>query len=190
MTAPNPQPSLLTLLIGQHRAVDLTFVRLDRLARSGNETSDEVGQLVDQAIKDLVRHSVSEEVHLYPTVRQQLDGGHELADREVAEHKEAEQTMQRLEKLQPSDGDFWPALHQLMTEVRQHVHEEEMTLLPRLQVACTDDELLELGRKLAQMQRQAPTRPHPAAPSEGGLLAGLAPGAGLADRVRDALSGR
>lgn len=190
MTDSETQPSLITLLVDQHRQVDECFTRLEYLARTGAETSDEARLLTERVIKDLVRHAVSEEVHLYPTVLQQLDGGHELADREVAEHKRAEQTMQRLEGLSVSDGEFRPALHELISRIRQHVHEEEAILFPRLQATCTEPELRELGRKCAGLQRMAPTRPHPSAPSEGGLLAGLAPGVGLVDRVRDALGDR
>ena len=48
----------------------------------------------------------------------------------------------------------------------------------------------ELGHKVEQAERVAPTRPHPSSPSEGAPLAALAPGVGLVDRLRDALSGR
>lgn len=190
MATANPQPDLIRLLIDQHRAVEKTFARLDELADTGGSTSDEIGTLVTRAIKDLVAHSVAEEVHLYPTVREQLAGGHDLADQEVAEHQAAEQTMQQLEELAPTDDGFWATLARLMAEIRQHVHEEETVLLPRLGATCTDEELVALGNRLASTEKTAPTRPHPSVPPESGLLAGLAPGAGLVDRVRDALAGR
>jgi hypothetical protein len=63
-------------------------------------------------------------------------------------------------------------------------------LFPKLRQACSQQELMELGKKVQQTEKMAPTRPHPSSPSEGAALAALAPGVGLIDRVRDALSGR
>lgn len=98
--------------------------------------------------------------------------------------------MRSLESLTPSDAGFWSAVHELIREVRQHVREEEDDLFPRLRAACPHEDLRALGNKVEQAEKVAPTRPHPHAPSEGGSLAALAAGAGMVDRIRDALSGR
>jgi hypothetical protein len=70
------------------------------------------------------------------------------------------------------------------------MREEERDLLPRLQEACDHKELVELGEKFEQARRMAPTRPHPAVPDKPPANKLLAPGAGLIDRLRDALSDR
>lgn len=187
MSSPTTQRDLITVLTDEHREVEQVFGRLESLAGG---TSEQAEQLARQLVICLVQHSVAEEIYLYPTVRERLTGGDELADQEVSEHDEAERTMQRLESQSPSDPDFWPAVHELMREIRQHVHEEETELFPRLRNACAQHELGDLGSKAEQAEQVAPTRPHPDAPSEGSVLAALAPGAGLVDRARDALSGR
>jgi hemerythrin-like domain-containing protein len=187
MSTAATQTDLITALTDEHREVEQIFSRLESLAGG---TSEEAEQLARQLVISLVQHSVAEEIYLYPTVRERLPGGDELADQEVAEHDAAERTMQRLESASPSDEDFWPAVHELMREIRQHVHEEEGELFPRLRTVCSEEELRDLGSKAAQAEKIAPTRPHPDAPSEGNSLAALAPGAGLVDRARDTLSGR
>lgn len=193
METPTTQADMITLLIGQHSAVDQLFTRMENLvdgADGADGDSDELEKLARQAVISLIQHSVAEEMYLYPTVRKRLSGGGELADREVAEHDEAERTMKRLESLGPSDVEFWPTITTLIRDVRQHVREEEIDLFPRLQEALSADELRALGGKIEKAEKLAPTRPHPAAPSEGTALAALAPGAGMVDRIRDALSGR
>jgi hemerythrin superfamily protein len=187
MSTPTTQTDLITVLTDEHREVEQIFSRLESLAGG---TSEEAERLARRLVISLVQHSVAEEIYLYPTVRERLPGGETLADQEVAEHDEAERTMKRLESQSPSDSDFWPAVHELMREIRQHVHEEETELFPQLRNACREHELRDLGAKAEQVEQVAPTRPHPDSPSEGGLLAALAPGAGLVDRARDALSGR
>lgn len=187
MSTPTTQTDLITLLIGQHREVDQMFVQLEKVDGS---SSDEAQRLAEQVVRSLVQHSVAEEIHLYPATREHVPGGDEIADREVGEHDEAEQTMKRLESLTPSDSDFWPMLRELMQSVRHHVDEEENGLFPKLRAACSQEQLMDLGRKVEQAEKTAPTRPHPSSPSEGSSLAALAPGAGMVDRLRDALSGR
>lgn len=178
---------MITLLTGQHRDVEVMF---DELEDVSGEASEEALVLARRVVISLVLHSVAEEIHLYPTVRDRLEGGDALADKEIAEHDEAELTMKQLELLRPDDGKFWPVLARLRDEVRQHVDEEESELFPRLREACSPEQLQALGVRIERSERFAPTRPHPKSPSEGTPLALLAPGAGLVDRIRDAASGR
>ncbi|PZS36951.1 MAG: hemerythrin [Pseudonocardiales bacterium] len=187
MSTSTTPTDVIMLLTEQHTEVNDMFAQLEQM---DGATDDKVQRFAQQVVTSLVKHSVAEEVYLYPAVRKVLPGGDDIADHELSEHDEAEQTMKRLEALTPTEGQFWPTMHELIGEIRHHVQDEENDLFPKLRAACSEDQLQELGRKVEQVQKVAPTRPHPASPSEGAALAALAPGAGLVDRVRDALSGR
>jgi hemerythrin superfamily protein len=178
---------MISVLVTDHREVEEMFTRLEQ--QSG-QTGEDLKNLATQVVAELVRHSVAEEAYLYPTTREALPDGDALADQEIAEHAEAERTMKRLEALDPTDAEFWPTLTALMTEIRSHIQEEENDLFPRLREACTAEQLTELGGKVETAKKTAPTRPHPSAPDKPPANKLLAPGAGLVDRVRDALSGR
>jgi hemerythrin superfamily protein len=187
MNTSTTHTDVITFLTHQHNEVDALFAQLEKMEGS---TSDEVQRLAEQVVISLVKHSVAEEIYLYPAVREHVPGGDDIADHELHEHDEAEQIMKRLESLKPADTDFWPTMRELMKEIRHHVLGEEGELFPKLREACSHQQLQELGKKVQQAEQVAPTRPHPASPSEGSPLAALAPGAGLIDRLRDALSGR
>lgn len=163
------------------------FARLELME---GRAVDEAKALAEQVVIELVRHSVAEEEYLYPAVRKHVPGGDETADHEIQEHAEAEETMKRLEALEPSDAEFWPTVDRLMVQIRHHLDEEENDLFPRLRQACSEEQLVELGGKIQRAKKLAPTRPHPSAPDTppGNKL--LAPGTALVDRMRDALSGR
>lgn len=77
-----------------------------------------------------------------------------------------------------------------MREIREHVTDEEQNLFPLLREATKPEELEQLGEKVRSAKKTAPTRPHPAAPDKPPLNKLLAPGAGLVDRIRDAVTGR
>jgi hemerythrin superfamily protein len=67
---------------------------------------DERREVVREMTTELVKHSVSEEVHLYPLIRKILPDGDELADKELEEHAEVERALKELEKLEPSDARY------------------------------------------------------------------------------------
>ena len=186
----NPQTvddqDVVDILVTDHHEVETLFVELE--TRQG--TPEYRRQLVDVVIAELVRHAIAEEAYVYPTARKALPDGDQIAEHEIAEHADAERTMKDLESVDPSDPRFDELLAHLTSTIRHHVQEEENDLFPRLRAATAREELVELAGKVTAIKKIAPTRPHPSAPDRPPANKLLAPGAGLVDRVRDALSGR
>ncbi|MBG0829172.1 hemerythrin domain-containing protein [Planomonospora sp. ID67723] len=178
---------VIGVLMHDHREVEQMFAELEGL---GVSDTDRRRQLTEQVITELVRHSVAEEAYVYPAVRRLLPGGDALADRELSEHAEAEETMKELERTDVSEARHGVLLNRLMAEIRAHVQEEENELFPKLRAAADEGQLAELGHKVQAIKKIAPTRPHPSAPDTppGNMMMG--PLAGLVDRVRDAITGR
>jgi hemerythrin superfamily protein len=185
MTA-NDQRDLVEILVHDHREVEELFIELEK----GTGDVKRRRALTSAVIAELVRHSVAEELYLYPTVRRVLPDGDGLADHEIAEHAQAERLMKRLEGLEPTDAQFERELGELISAIRHHVREEEADLFPRLQAVCTERDLRDLGRRVEFVKKLVPTRPHPDAPDTPPWNAILGPGIGLVDRIRDAISRR
>lgn len=177
---------LIAELTTDHREVEELFAELER-SGTDDETRREA---VSKVIAELVRHSVAEEMYLYPTARKALPDGDALVDEELREHVEAEEVMKQLEGCHPSDAEFDRLVRRLIDDVRHHIADEESVLFPRLHAACSAEQLADLGDKVRQAKSVAPTRPHPSAPDRPPLNKLLAPGTGLVDRLRDALTGR
>ncbi|MEU9286193.1 hemerythrin domain-containing protein [Streptomyces sp. NPDC048275] len=173
-------------LTTDHQEVEELFTHLEELPPGDPQRK----LYADQATIELVRHSVAEEAYLYPAVRTHVPGGDALADRELEDHATAERTMKDLERCQADDPEFDRLIAQLMTEIRTHIADEEGNLFPRLRDSCSAEVLNELGDKVRQAKKTAPTRPHPSAPDKPPANKLLAPGVGMVDRMRDALSGR
>ncbi|GAB2970067.1 hemerythrin domain-containing protein [Amycolatopsis acidiphila] len=178
------QTDLIAVITKDHREVEQMFTELE----SGRGTPEHRRDLADHVITELVRHSVAEEQFMYPAARRHLDDGDELADHEIEEHAEAEQVMKQLEGVPATDPEFDRLLGELMRDIRHHIKDEEEDLLPKLQQACSPEELRDLGEKVTRAKKIAPTRPHPGAPDRPPANLILDPGAGLIDRLRDALS--
>ncbi|MDH2429634.1 hemerythrin domain-containing protein [Sphaerisporangium sp. TRM90804] len=179
---------VITVLTTDHREIEVMLAELERLR--GTDERDRRKDLTEQVIIELVRHSVAEEAYLYPAARKLIPGGDLLADRDIAEHAEAERLMKELERTDVGDPAFDPLLDRFTATVREHVREEESRLFPQLVQYADVEELVSLGRKIQTMKKVAPTRPHPSAPVTPPVNKLLAPGTGLVDRIRDAVTGR
>jgi hemerythrin superfamily protein len=183
------QRDVIEILSEDHREVETMFTELETLLDARNGTDDDQRKdLVDQVTIELVRHAVAEEVAVYPVVKDKVSA--EEAERAKREHAEAEETMKRLENLDPNDDSFQAELRTLMREIREHVAEEEGEMFPRMRELMTHDELVDLGGRVESIKKMAPTRPHPSVPNDPGKRLAVGPVAGLFDRLRDMASGR
>ncbi|CAM5582659.1 hypothetical protein SALBM217S_01086 [Streptomyces griseoloalbus] len=169
-------------LTTDHREVEELFGKIEALP-SGDEQRK---KYADQAVIELVRHSIAEEAYLYPAVREFLPNGDGIADKELEDHAEAERTMKDLEGVDAGDPEFDRLIGELMAEIRSHVRDEEDNLFAQLRSAASEDELMKLGDKVRQAKKTAPTRPHPsrAGHAAGQQAAGPGRGHGRPDQGR------
>ena len=88
--------------------------------------------LADTVISELVRHSVAEEMYVYPAMRKHLPNGDAAVEHDTTEHKQLESTMKQLEAVDASDPQFTELLRQLETILADHVADEERDQFPQL----------------------------------------------------------
>lgn len=175
---------MIQVLTRDHREVEEMFSEFSTATQH-----DRLRRIADDVTIELVRHSVAEEIHLYPAFRRHVPGGYALADTEIADHAEVERVLKELERADSSLASFMTLVRRLIDDVRAHIADEESFLFPRLAEHTTSQQRMELGDKVRAAKRTAPTRPHPASPNKPPLNRVLAPGAGLVDRARDHLTG-
>src|ERR671916_2047708 len=145
-------------------------------------------ELTEQVTIELVRHSVAEEVLVYPKVEDKVSS--EEAEHAREEHAEAEETMQRLEKLDADDPAFDDELATLMQEIRHHISDEEGQMFAHMRQTLDAEELRTLGGRVEAFKKVAPTRPHPNVPNKPLPRMAAGPAASLFDRMRDLATGR
>ncbi len=146
--------------------------------------------LTDSLIGELVRHSVAEEMHVYPAIRDHLPDGSAVVDEDTREHKELETLMKQLESADASAPEFLETLSRTRAVFEHHITDEEGQQFPQLRAHIPAETLVELKAKVETAKKLAPTRPHPASPNAELFHKTVGPGVGLVDRLRDKLSGR
>ncbi len=180
---------VVDVLSADHREFDRIFRELEQLfGRGGEDVLKRKRDLVDEVTIGLVKHSVAEETQVYPRVEKQVDK--EEAEHSKAEHAEAEETMKRLEHMDPGDPGFDDAVAELIREIRHHVEHEEGRMFTELRATFSHEELVTMAQKVEAVKKIAPTRAHPMTPNEAGVRLAVGPVASLLDHLRDAVTGR
>jgi hemerythrin superfamily protein len=183
------QRDVIEVLEHDHREVEEMFTELESLrGASTDEERTRRKELTEQVTIELVRHSVAEEVLVYPRVEDKVSA--EEVEHAREEHAEAEETLQRLEKLDADDPAFDDELATLMEEIRHHIEDEEGEMFAHKRQVLDADELRDLGGAVEAFKKVAPTRPHPNVPNEALPRLAAGPAASLFDRMRDLASGR
>jgi len=111
---------------------------------------------------ELARHSVAEELLVYPAMEKYLGNkGKAAADKDRAEHQTVNELLHKIVKLKVSDHEFDPTLDQLMTNLSQHIKEEEKDDLPALENAMGAADSANLEKNFRRTKMFVPTEPHP-----------------------------
>ncbi|KAG8934828.1 hypothetical protein FRC02_009148 [Tulasnella sp. 418] len=130
-------------------------------------TDEERQQWFNQFQWELARHSVGEELVLYPAFEKNLgDEGKRIADEDRAEHQKAKELLYQLDKLTASDAEHPTLLKQLVDELTEHMRGEEENDLPKFEQTLTAQDSASLARSFARTKKFAPTRSHPNAPDK------------------------
>jgi hemerythrin superfamily protein len=183
------QPDVIDILERDHREVEEMFAELESLrGASTDEEKERRKTLAEQVTIELVRHSVAEEVIVYPQAERKVSA--EEVEHARKEHAQAEETLARLEKLDADDPSFDDELATLMKEIRHHIEEEEKDMFAHMRQVMDEQELRDLGVAVEAFKKVAPTRPHPNVPNEALVRLMAGPATSLIDRLRDLATGR
>jgi hemerythrin superfamily protein len=185
MTEASTEQDVVDILTTDHHEV-LDLIQQIKRSSVAADRRD----MADTVITELVRHSVAEEMYVYPAMRKHLQNGNEAVQHDVQEHKEIERTLKELEGVDGDSAQFDGLIAQLESILQDHISDEENEQFPELRASIPRAELVEMAGKVNTAKKVAPTRPHPAAPNNQVFHKVVGPGVGLVDRLRDALSKR
>jgi hemerythrin-like domain-containing protein len=182
------QRDVIEVLEHDHREVEEMFGELESLRNASDEDAKSRRKdLTEKVTVELVRHSVAEEVLMYPQVEDKVSA--DQVEHARKEHAEAEETLARLEKIDANDPSFDDELSTLMEEIRHHIEDEEGQMFAHMRQVIDDEDLRKLGARVEAFKKVAPTRPHPNVPNEALPRTAAGPAASMLDRMRDLATG-
>ncbi|GAA4489257.1 hypothetical protein GCM10023191_019760 [Actinoallomurus oryzae] len=147
-------------------------------------------KLVEELTIEESKHEAVEEEYFWPAVREHLDDGDALADHAIEQEQAAKFILNDLIGMKTDDPKFEELVGRFIADGREHIAYEEDNVWPQMEKTLSAEEAEELGHKVEEGKKIAPTRPHPHTPPKPGILKAAGPAVAAADRARDAATGR
>jgi hypothetical protein len=179
------EPDVVDILTNDHQDMVDLISRIE-----GTPDAAARRDLADTVIAEVMRHAVAEEMYVYPVVEEHVPNGKEEVEHDKGEHAEIVEIMKRLEGVDAQEPRFLEIVRELDGKLRHHANDEESEQFPQLRAHIPTDQLIDLGKKVQNAKKVAPTRPHPSAPHSELFHKTVGAGVGLVDRLRDKLTGR
>ncbi len=154
----------IALLKADHKKVKELFAQVED---TSERAKAQLGRLGGEICTELTVHTEIEEQIFYPAVKERTQRGHkeerDLVLESYEEHAAAKKVVADIKATDPGDESYKPKLKTLSELIDHHVKEEERELFPGVKDLFDEDELLELGRRLAALkgQLQQQTAPSP-----------------------------
>jgi hemerythrin-like domain-containing protein len=187
-------PDVFQVLLQDHDEVKAMLAQLEEGPRLGaGATAEQLSfrkRSVDAVIIEESKHEAAEQMYFWPAVKRLGPDGQRVAEAGLEQEAEADPVLAELDKLQPDDERFEERLAAFTAAARAHITFEEAHAWPLLRASISADEAQALGDQITRAKKLAPTRPHPHVPAQPGAVKTAGPVAAVADRLRDAVTGR
>jgi len=115
---------------------------------------------------ELARHSIGEELVLYPAFEKYLDDGKAMADKDRKQHAKVKEYLYKIQEMDPANSEFDPTLRSLWTDLRTHMEEEERDDLPAIEGKLAQGASEQMAKSFGRTKMFVPSRSHPAAPDK------------------------
>jgi len=118
---------------------------------------------------ELARHSIAEELIVYPAFEKYLGKeGHERAESDRKQHHEVKIFLKKFQNMSPKDHDYVDQLKAMWGPLGQHIKEEEQDDLPALESKLQTDHQYtgvseSLAKNFGRTKMFVPSRSHPSA---------------------------
>lgn len=154
--------SVSEAITSDHRDLDTYFENI--MAAPDQDTAT---RWQNQYVWELARHSIGEELVVYPAFEKYLgEKGKEMADKDRAEHNTLKVQLKEFQNLSSTDPSFSRTLNDLHKDLQQHIKEEENHDLPALEKALTGDDTATMASSFERTKMFVPSRSHPSAPDK------------------------
>jgi len=175
-----PQAVRIPINAQQFRAYALNSTVSDAIITDHKELKEYYNEVVNSSDHDdqtrygnqftweLARHSIAEELIVYPAFEKYLgQEGKAMAEGDRKEHHKIKEHLKKFQSLKASHPEFIPELKALYAKLEEHIVEEEKDDLPKFEKALSQGENEGVSAKLAvnfeRTKAFIPTRSHPSA---------------------------
>ncbi|EPX71716.1 cation binding protein [Schizosaccharomyces octosporus yFS286] len=172
------------IIFNDHRELEKQYNNI-----KASKDADTAIRWRNKFVWELARHSIGEEIVVYPKFAKYLgQPGEEMANKDRNEHQVIKEYLYKFQSMKPNKEEFIPTIDALMANLRKHIQEEESHDYPLLESKLNAEESNHLAKVFERTKKFIPTHSHPSAPSKPPFetIAGLF--ATPVDKLRDMVS--
>ncbi|WP_159843792.1 hemerythrin domain-containing protein [Nocardia sp. CY41] len=146
----------IVLLRDDHKAIRKLFRQFEK---AGDDAVDTKGDVVKKIIEALTVHTYLENECMYPEVRKLVPDLEEDILESYEEHHVADVLVTELATMKPDDEHFTAKTTVLIENVDHHIDEEENEWFPKVREQLGRKQLQEIGARMQELRKKAPTSP-------------------------------
>ncbi|UGT68072.1 hemerythrin domain-containing protein [Nocardia gipuzkoensis] len=146
----------IVLLREDHKAIRKLFREFEK---EGEDAVERKGEVVNKIIEALTVHTYLENECMYPEVRKLVPGLQEDILESYEEHHVADVLVTELAMMKPDDEHFTAKATVLIENVDHHIDEEENDWFPKVREQLGRKQLQDIGARLQELRKKAPTSP-------------------------------
>ena len=171
-------PGISDTIKRDHRQIESYYEKIIK-----SPEKDEQTRFQNLFTWELARLYIGEELIVYPLFERLLIDGCDMADKERKEHVKASQLLSDIDNntdvieqmkehlkafqtMTPSDTHFIPTIKELMESLSNHIKEEEIEDLPRLEEFLSQEDSESYAKCFGRTKMFVPSRSHPSAPDK------------------------
>lgn len=160
MTSATNQP-IDKLIYADHNFIKSLHKQVEQAS-----SNEERNKWRNMLVYEIARHSIAEELILYPLFRSNLSKGEEYFQNNIAEHHAVKEKLISFQNLDVTDSKFNDRLKDVMDTLYSHIEKEENIILPELSKSMDQNTLISHGNQYARRKFIVPTRPHTIIPED------------------------
>ena len=149
------------LIIGDHTLVRTIY---DKFKTTINP--EEQAKWRNELVYEIARHSIAEELILYPLIRDNFPDGEKLYQDSINEHHHVKENLYQAEHTNPYTPEFKTKVNDVMEVLVKHMDKEEKEMLPMLLKYISEEKRIKAGNQFMRRKLIVPTRPHTMIPED------------------------
>jgi hemerythrin-like domain-containing protein len=149
------------LVIADHILIRSVYEKLN--SASSNEEAD---KWRNELVYEIARHSLAEEIIMYPVMRDKFPDGERWFKESNDEHHQVKQNLYDAQSIDMNSPDFKKKVKDVMDLLIKHISKEEKEVLPMLKKYLSEEERISLGNSFSRRKLIVPTRPHTMVPED------------------------
>ncbi|MEU6831150.1 hemerythrin domain-containing protein [Nocardia beijingensis] len=146
----------IVLLRDDHKAIRKLFREFEK---AGEDATRAKAEVVGKIIEALTVHTYLENECMYPEVRKLVPDLEDDILESYEEHHVADVLVTELAAMKPDNEHFTAKTTVLIENVDHHIDEEENEWFPKVREALGRKQLQEIGARMQELRKKAPTSP-------------------------------